>query len=79
MSDFMQLSETERSERLRHLAVTALGQWGFEDAEVDLIKIRENAVYRVTARTKSAMSCACTALTITAMLHSNRSLPGCRR
>jgi len=48
MSDFAQLSEASQAERLQMLAATALGDWGFADADLDLIKIRENAVYRAT-------------------------------
>ena len=45
MDGFYQLTEPEQAECLRQLALLALQEWGFEDAHLDLVKIRENAVY----------------------------------
>ena len=46
MDDFSALTEMMQAERLRQLALVALEEWGFEDASLDLVKIRENAVYK---------------------------------
>lgn len=48
MPDFYQLSPEEQSSRLRELARRALASWNVGAADIDLIKFRENAVYRVT-------------------------------
>jgi len=45
--DLARLSEEEQIVRLRHLAEHALRAWGSTKARVDLIKYRENAVFRV--------------------------------
>jgi Ser/Thr protein kinase RdoA (MazF antagonist) len=47
MSDFYDLPLAERTERMRRLAVKALAQWGVTDCEPEVLKIRENAVFRV--------------------------------
>lgn len=47
MSDFYRLSIEERSERMRRLAIAALKHWDIPDAEPVLVKLRENAVFRV--------------------------------
>lgn len=47
--DLALLSEAEQVERLRRLAERSLAAWGLTDSRVDLIKYRENAVFRITA------------------------------
>ena len=47
MIDFYRLPLAERAERLRALAAAALGRWGVEDCEPEVLKVRENAVFRV--------------------------------
>ncbi len=47
MTDFYQLSEDEQAEAMAALAVAALPRWGLEGSELQLIKYRENAVFRV--------------------------------
>ncbi|MFO1467052.1 MAG: phosphotransferase [Steroidobacteraceae bacterium] len=49
MNDFYQASVAEQSRRLATLAQSALIRWGIEAAPVELIKYRENAVFRVEA------------------------------
>ncbi len=49
MSGFYDLPLDEQSERFRALAGRALALWGVEDCEPVLLKIRENAVFRVRA------------------------------
>lgn len=49
MTDFYQLGMAERTTRYTQLAVEALKQWGVMDCVPKPIKIRENAVFRVTA------------------------------
>lgn len=49
MTDFYQLGMAERTARYTHLAVEALKQWGVVDCEPRPVKIRENAVFRVSA------------------------------
>ena len=36
MDEFSHLAETEQAERLRQLALVALEEWGFENADLDL-------------------------------------------
>lgn len=47
MDDFYRLSIEARSERMRRLAVEALNHWGVTDGAPVLVKLRENAVFRV--------------------------------
>ena len=47
MTDFYRLPLDERAERLRTLARDALLRWGVEDCEPEIVKYRENAVFRV--------------------------------
>ena len=49
MTDFYGLSLAERAERLRALAVDALTRWGVQACEPEIVKYRENAVFRATA------------------------------
>ena len=48
MSEFYDISPDAQAERLTGLARAALAHWGIEDGAPDLIKYRENAVFRVT-------------------------------
>lgn len=50
MSDFYSLPATAQADRLTDLARVALGQWALGDAEFELLKHRENAVFGVTLR-----------------------------
>ena len=47
MIDFYRLPLDERAERLRALARDALLRWGVRDCEPEILKVRENAVFRV--------------------------------
>ena len=49
MTDFYRLPLGERAEHLRALAKIALARWGAEDCEPEIVKYRENAVFRVRA------------------------------
>ncbi len=49
MPGFYDLPLAERTERMRALAVKALTEWGIVGGDPKVIKIRENAVFRVTA------------------------------
>jgi Ser/Thr protein kinase RdoA (MazF antagonist) len=49
VSDFYQASIAEQARRLTVLAQAALGCWGIEPQRLELIKYRENAVFKVTA------------------------------
>ena len=49
MTDFYRLPLDERAERLRALAREALLRWGVHDCEPEIVKYRENAVFRVVA------------------------------
>ena len=49
MTDFYRLPLAERGERLRALATVALARWGVRDCEPEIVKVRENAVFRVAA------------------------------
>ena len=49
MTDFYRLPLAERAERLRALATVALARWGVRDCEPEIVKVRENAVFRVAA------------------------------
>ena len=49
MTDFYRLPLDERAERLRALARDALRRWGVEDCQPEIVKYRENAVFRVEA------------------------------
>lgn len=51
---FASLSNDEQVARLRDLAVAALGRWGLAQADVSLVKYRENAVFRVAADASGA-------------------------
>lgn len=46
---FYRLPLAARTERLRALAVTALARWGVSGGAPEIVKCRENAVFRVTA------------------------------
>jgi Ser/Thr protein kinase RdoA (MazF antagonist) len=46
--DFYQLDTDSQVERLAQLARQALGNWGLDAASLDLIKYRENAVFKLT-------------------------------
>lgn len=48
MSDFSRLDPGQQVDHLRRLARDALGSWDIEDAGIDLIKYRENAVFCIT-------------------------------
>lgn len=47
-SEFDALSQDARVERLQQLARVALAHWGLEPATLELLKYRENAVFKVT-------------------------------
>ena len=49
MTEFYRLPLDERAERLRALARDALLRWGVGDCEPEIVKYRENAVFRVVA------------------------------
>ena len=49
MTDFYRLPLDGRAERLRALAVEALLRWGVEGCEPEIVKFRENAIFRVQA------------------------------
>lgn len=49
MTDFYRLPLDERAERLRALGREALERWGVHDCEPEIVKYRENAVFRVKA------------------------------
>lgn len=53
MPDFYQLSPADQSLRLRELGRRALAAWKLDSAGLELIKFRENAVFKVTADTGS--------------------------
>jgi Ser/Thr protein kinase RdoA (MazF antagonist) len=48
MSDFYALDPQAQAERLRALAASALPRWGIAPAELAVLKMRENAVFRVS-------------------------------
>lgn len=48
MTSFYSLPPESQGERLVQMARTALPHWGLEDAELEVIKMRENAVFRAT-------------------------------
>ena len=47
MSDFYHLSPDQQEQRMRELGARALAQWNLEGADLALLKMRENAVFRV--------------------------------
>jgi Ser/Thr protein kinase RdoA (MazF antagonist) len=47
MTDFYRLDPEQQAEGLRRLGREALHRWGIEDADLSVIKMRENAVFRV--------------------------------
>ena len=47
MTDFYSVPLAERAERLQALATVALARWGVGDCEPEILKVRENAVFRV--------------------------------
>ncbi len=47
MTNFYDLNDAQQVERLLGLAQTALQHWGIEDAEISLLKHRENSVFAV--------------------------------
>ncbi len=49
MTDFYRLPLAERAERLRALATEALVRWGVTGCAPEIVKVRENAVFRVRA------------------------------
>ncbi|MCC7410930.1 MAG: phosphotransferase [Gammaproteobacteria bacterium] len=49
MTDFYALAPEQQAARLCELALAALPHWGITDARVTLVKMRENAVFRVDA------------------------------
>ena len=49
MADFYQLDHDAQAHAMAELAAEALPHWGLQGSELDLIKYRENAVFRVTA------------------------------
>jgi len=49
MSDFFSVSPDEQLARLSRAAGDVLRRWNIEDAEIDLIKYRENAVFDVSS------------------------------
>ena len=49
MTDFYTIGLDARAERMARLAVEALKSWGITDCTPELVKIRENAVFRVPA------------------------------
>lgn len=48
MAEFYRLPAADQVERLGALAQAALGHWGIEEADLELLKHRENAVFGVT-------------------------------
>jgi len=46
--DFWTLSPAEQSARLQNLAQQAVRQWGISECDLDLIKFREDAVFKMT-------------------------------
>ena len=48
MTDFYKIGIDARAERMQRLAIEALKAWNITDCQPKLIKIRENAVFRVT-------------------------------
>ena len=50
MTDFYQLDEAGQAEAMGVLAREALDQWGLQGSELDLIKYRENAVFKLTTK-----------------------------
>lgn len=51
MTDFYQLNVEQQTDRMHDLATKALELWLIDDVDLDLIKMRENAVFRVTRKT----------------------------
>lgn len=51
MTDFYQMNEAQQSAAMMELARAALPQWGLQGSKLQLIKYRENAVFRVDAPT----------------------------
>jgi Ser/Thr protein kinase RdoA (MazF antagonist) len=47
MTDFYQLTPEQQSERYQQLAKLVLPEWGLTDANLSMIKMRENAVFKV--------------------------------
>ncbi len=48
MTDFYEIGVEARAARMREMALEALKSWGITDCQPQLIKIRENTVFRVT-------------------------------
>lgn len=48
MTPFYQITPEEQSERLLEMAQTSLRHWAMEDSNLQLVKYRENAVFKVT-------------------------------
>ena len=49
MTDFYQLDEAAQAQAMAELAAVALPEWGLQGSALELIKYRENGVFRVTA------------------------------
>lgn len=47
MSDFYQLTPEQQSQCLLHLAAKSLRHWSLQGSDLQLVKYRENAVYRI--------------------------------
>ena len=47
MSDFNELPIEDRARRMKALAIEALVAWGVTDCEPELLKLRENGVFKV--------------------------------
>ncbi len=47
MTDFYKIGIDARAARMQRLALEALKAWDITDCEPELIKIRENAVFRI--------------------------------
>ena len=50
MTDFFDITPAEQVQRLEQAGRDALSHWNIEDASLELIKHRENAVFRVGAQ-----------------------------
>ena len=50
MTDFYNLTPAQQAERYEQLARAVLPEWGLQEASLNMIKMRENAVFRVESR-----------------------------
>lgn len=48
MTDFYQMGDAAQADAMADLAAASLSHWGFEGSSLDLIKYRENAVFKLT-------------------------------